>query len=73
MLLTSFGMACHGGLARDIKLVCTGAPGTRQEWLMTAARTMNLADRVIFPGYLPDSELTSLMVKRQGGSLSIAL
>jgi glycosyltransferase involved in cell wall biosynthesis len=66
MLIASFGMACRGGLARDIKLVCTGAPGTRQEWLMTAARTMNLADRIIFPGYLPDSEMTSLMSSARG-------
>jgi glycosyltransferase involved in cell wall biosynthesis len=61
MLLTAFGMACHGGLAADIKLVCTGAPGTRQEWLMRAAHTMNLGDRVLFPGYLPSTELATLM------------
>jgi hypothetical protein len=37
MLLTAFSMACQGGLAADIKLVCTGAPGARQEWLLRAA------------------------------------
>lgn len=61
MLLTAFGMACHGGLAANIKLVCTGASGARQEWLMRAARTMNLGDRVLFPGYLPNTELAALM------------
>jgi glycosyltransferase involved in cell wall biosynthesis len=66
MLLTAFGMACHGGLAADIKLVCTGAPGARQEWLMSAARSMNLGDRVVFPGYLPNDELASLLANSSG-------
>jgi glycosyltransferase involved in cell wall biosynthesis len=66
MLLTAFGMACHGGLAADIKLVCTGAPGARQEWLMSVARTMNLADRVLFLGYLPNAELAALMANCSG-------
>ncbi len=61
MLLTGFSMARHQGLAADIKLVCTGAPGERQEWLMSAVRTMNLGDHVLFPGYLPDAELSALM------------
>ena len=66
MLLTAFGMACHGGLAADIKLVCTGAPGARREWLLSAARSMKLGDRVIFPGYLPNAELASLMANCAG-------
>lgn len=61
MLLTAFGMACHDGLAADIKLVCTGAPSERQEWLMKAAQAMDLGPRVIFPGYLPHVELAMLM------------
>ena len=66
MLLTAFGMACHGGLPADIKLVCTGASGARQAWLMSAARTMNLADRILFPGYLPNAELAALMADCTG-------
>lgn len=67
MLLTAFGMACRdGGLAADIKLVCTGAPGARQEWLMNAVRAMNLGDRVVFPGYLPNSELSTLVSHCRG-------
>lgn len=62
MLLTAFGMACHEGLPADIKLVCTGAAGARQEWLMNAARTMNLGERILFPGYVPNAELAALMV-----------
>ena len=61
MLLTAFGMACHEGLPADIKLVCTGAPGARQAWLKNAARIMNLGDRILFPGYVPNAELAALM------------
>jgi glycosyltransferase involved in cell wall biosynthesis len=61
MLLTAFGMVCHNGLAPDIKLVCTGAPGARQQWLTRAARTMNLGERILFPGYLPNAEFATLM------------
>lgn len=61
MLLTAFGMACHDGLAPDIKLVCTGAPGARQQWLTQAVRGLGLADRVVFAGYLPNAELAALM------------
>jgi glycosyltransferase involved in cell wall biosynthesis len=66
MLLTAFGMACRGGLAADIKLVCTGAPAARQEWLISAARTMDLGDRVLFPGYLPNAALAALMANCTG-------
>jgi len=66
MLFTAFGMVCRGGLAADIKLVCTGAPGARQEWLMSAVHTMGLGDRVLFPGYLPDSGLAALIANSSG-------
>jgi glycosyltransferase involved in cell wall biosynthesis len=61
MLMAAFGMACHAGLAQDIKLVCTGAPGERQEWLQKVAYAMNLGERIVFPGYLPSAELAALM------------
>jgi glycosyltransferase involved in cell wall biosynthesis len=66
MLLTAFGIACHEGLPADIKLICTGAPGTRQAWLMNAARTMNLGNRILFSGYLPSIELAALMTNCTG-------
>lgn len=66
MLLTAFGMARHEGLAADIKLVCTGAPGARQEWLKNAVHIMNLGDRVLFPGYLPNTELAVLIANCTG-------
>ena len=66
MLLAAFGMACHAGLAADVKLVCTGAPGARQQWLISAVHAMNLGDRVFFPGYLPNEELAALIVNCRG-------
>ncbi|WP_233862468.1 glycosyltransferase family 4 protein [Paraburkholderia adhaesiva] len=67
MLITAFGMACSTGkLGHDIKLVCTGAPGPRQEWLIAAARAMNLEERVLFPGYIPDGELGGLLAESSG-------
>lgn len=66
MLLTAFGLACHKGLPSDIKLVCTGSPGPRHDWLKRAAKIMNLADRVLFPGYLPSGELATLMTQCSG-------
>lgn len=66
MLLTAFGIARHDGLGADIKLVCTGAPSERQEWLMGAVQTMNLGDSVLFPGYLPNAELAALMTNCAG-------
>ena len=62
MLLTAFGMACSRGLlAPDIKLVCTGAPGERQTYLRQAANLMGLGGRVLFPGFLSNDDLGSLL------------
>ena len=66
MLFTAFGIACCQGLAKDIKLVCTGAPGERQTWLMSVAKTIKLGDRILFPGYLPNAELSKVMVNAIG-------
>lgn len=66
MLLTAFGMVRHQGLSVDIKLVCTGAPGARQDWLISAAHTMNLGDHVLFPGYLSDADLATLIANCKG-------
>lgn len=66
MLLTAFGIARKQGMPEDVMLVCTGAPGARQEWLINAARAMHLGDRVIFPGYLANAELATLMTNCSG-------
>ena len=66
MLLTAFGIARNNGLAKGVKLVCTGALGTRQQWLQRALDDMGLADNVLFPGYLSNPELLALMTNSAG-------
>jgi len=66
MLLTAFAIACEGGLAEEIKLVCSGAPGERQDQLRRAAKNIGISQRVILPGYLPKEELAVLMSNCSG-------
>ncbi|MCF8383978.1 MAG: glycosyltransferase family 4 protein [Chlorobium sp.] len=66
ILLTAFAISTRQGLPQDIKLVCTGAPGERQQWLIRAASVLGLENRVIFPGYLPTDELSSLLSHAAG-------
>jgi glycosyltransferase involved in cell wall biosynthesis len=66
MLLAAFGLAHHNGLPEDVRLVCTGAPGERRDWLMRAARGLGLEDRILFPGYLANPELLALMSNSAG-------
>lgn len=61
MLLTAFGMACANGLPKDIKLVLTGAPGSRKEFIQAATVAMGLGDRFVFPGYLSDTALSVVL------------
>jgi glycosyltransferase involved in cell wall biosynthesis len=66
MLLTAFGLARHGGLADDIRLVCTGAHGERQQWLERSSRQLGLGDHILFPGYLANAELLALVANSAG-------
>jgi len=61
MLLTALGIARAEGLAPDIQLLCTGAPGARQQWLARAADSMGLGAIALFPGFLPEGELAAVM------------
>jgi Glycosyltransferase len=61
MLLTAYGMH-HARYSESVlKLVCTGAPGPRLDYFREAAMAMGLADKVVFPGFIDDSELAALM------------
>ncbi|MEH2483582.1 glycosyltransferase involved in cell wall biosynthesis [Nitrobacteraceae bacterium AZCC 2146] len=66
MLLTALGIARSSGLGDSVRLVCTGAPSTRQQWLKQAAESMGLGDHVLFPGYLANSELLALVTNSAG-------
>lgn len=61
LLLTAFGMYLADHPDSDLKLVLTGSPGARQEFLQDAACRMGIARAVVFPGYLPDAELSALL------------
>lgn len=61
MLFTAFAVSAQRGLPADVRLVCTGAPGPRQEFLQRAAGAMNLDERIVFAGYLPGEELAALV------------
>lgn len=45
----------------NLKLVCTGSPGERRDFLQSAAERMGLRDRVILPGYLSEVDFSVLM------------
>ena len=66
MLLTGFRIAIHTGLSPDFKLILTGAPSSRRNFLMSAAKKMGLEDSVLFPGYLSTHELSILMKNSRG-------
>jgi glycosyltransferase involved in cell wall biosynthesis len=61
LLIRAFQMACRDGLAGDIKLVCTGAPGARCDAVSALASRSGLGGRIHFPGYLSDLELSGLL------------
>ena len=62
MLLKAFKIAKRNNpIMHDIKLVCTGAPSTRQKFLISTAKEMGLESEVLFVDFLKDSDLASLM------------
>ena len=66
MLLTAFGMACANGLPPDIKLVCTGAPNARKDFIQNAAEAFGLANRISFPGYISNADFSTLLSNAVG-------
>lgn len=61
-LLAAFASAIERRLIPpDIKLVCTGAPGARRDQIISVGSKLQLSDRLVFPGYLSDEELATLM------------
>lgn len=66
MLITAFGIAISQGLPDDIKLVCTGAPSSRRDVVMNLVLGLGLDDRIIFPGYVSNEELSIFMSNSMG-------
>ncbi|MGB9619219.1 MAG: glycosyltransferase family 4 protein, partial [Armatimonadota bacterium] len=61
LLLTAFGMYRAKHPASPLRLVLTGAPGPRQDFLRQAAARMNLSSHVVFAGFLTDEELAGVL------------
>lgn len=67
MLFTALNMAYHQNkLSKKIKLVCTGSPGHRQQWLIKAVKKMGLESQIVFTGYLDNTDLAELLNKCAG-------
>jgi glycosyltransferase involved in cell wall biosynthesis len=66
MLLAAFGMARAMGLPEDVRLVCTGAPGERRDWLERAAASLGLGERVSFPGFVGREDYRRLLAGARG-------
>ncbi len=61
MLLVAMGLFTTRFRHSDLKLVCTGAPGERRDFLQSATERMGLRERVVLPGYLSESDFSALM------------
>jgi glycosyltransferase involved in cell wall biosynthesis len=61
MLFVAMGLFTTRFRHSDLKLVCTGAPGERRDFLQSATERMGLRERVVLPGYLSESDFSALM------------
>lgn len=59
-LLEAFALARHDGLRRDLKLVCTGAPGGA-EAIASTAQALGLHDAFVHPGFLDSGQFAALL------------
>ena len=66
MLIEAFRLATLKGLPATMKLVCTGTPDGRQQFLIEKTLSMGLDHRIVFPGYLPNNELAFLLSNCMG-------
>jgi glycosyltransferase involved in cell wall biosynthesis len=61
ILVTGFLMARARGLPEHLKLVFTGAPSERMDELARAAAALGLQDRVVFAGFVAETEFAVLL------------
>jgi glycosyltransferase involved in cell wall biosynthesis len=61
MLLTALGIYLSRHPESPLHLVCTGTLEDQMNALKSAAAAMGLGSRVVFPGYLTDSEFAGLL------------
>ena len=60
-LLCSFKLALGKSLNPNIKLVCTGAPSPRRDFIIQMTIDLGLSDHVFFPGFISNEELSVLL------------
>lgn len=60
-LLTAFQVARSQGMAKDIKLVLTGAPCERQESLKNIVKKLGLDSDILFLDYVSENDLAELI------------
>lgn len=65
-LFAAFAVALRTGLPNDIRLVCTGAPGPRQDQLKQTAHGMGLGGHILFTGYISTAELLTTLSSSAG-------
>jgi glycosyltransferase involved in cell wall biosynthesis len=61
ILISAFKLASQMTLDEDIKLICTGSPGDRKDDLVAMSSKAGMSNRILFPGYLSNDELHSLI------------
>ncbi len=60
ILLTAFAMYIHKFPNSSLKLICTGAPSERLEYLKAIVIKMKLQDRIKFAGFLSNEEFSAV-------------
>jgi glycosyltransferase involved in cell wall biosynthesis len=62
MLLTALALYIAAHPESNLCVVCTGQPDKRMSQIQEAASRMDLADRIVFTGFVSDQELSALYV-----------
>lgn len=66
LLLTVFAMYRARRPEGQLRLVLTGAPGARMEFVREACRRMGLSEHVVCPGFLPEEHFAALLYGCRG-------
>ena len=66
LLLSAFAVASREGLRPDLKLLLTGAPSPRADWLAHAAQALGIGGRVVLAGFVGDGTLAQLLAQARG-------
>ncbi|MBV8801643.1 MAG: glycosyltransferase family 4 protein [Gammaproteobacteria bacterium] len=61
LLITAFNIYLNQYPHRPLKLVCTGTDNLQKKQLINSVKRMGLANSIIFPGYLTDTEFSHVL------------